>query len=84
MKKFLAFALSLVLALGLTACGGSSTKDDAPASDEASSTTDTVAKTEIVYGKSQGPYGVYDAECSGRLGWHLHCCPFGKETAAHC
>lgn len=51
MKKFFALALSLILALGLTACGSgdSSTPDDA-------SNTGTSAKTEIVYGKSQGPY----------------------------
>ena len=54
MKKFLALTLSLILALSLTACGGS----DNSASDDASTseTADTPAKTEIVYGKSQGPY----------------------------
>ena len=54
MKKFLALTLSLILALSLTACGGS----DNSASDDASTseTADTPTKTEIVYGKSQGPY----------------------------
>ena len=54
MKKFLALTLSLILALSLTACGGS----DNSASDDASTseTADTPTKTEIVYCKSQGPY----------------------------
>ena len=51
MKKFFALALSLILALSLTACGSG----DSPASGDASN-TGTSAKTEIVYGKSQGPY----------------------------
>ena len=51
MKKFFALALSLILALSLTACGSG----DSPASGDTSN-TGTSAKTEIVYGKSQGPY----------------------------
>lgn len=50
MKKFFALPLSLALALSLAACGGGSA-----ASADASG-ADAAAKTEIVYGKSQGPY----------------------------
>ena len=47
--------MSLILILSLTACGGSdSSTDSAPAS--GASSADPAAKTEIVYGKSQGPY----------------------------
>lgn len=49
MKKFFALALSLILALSLAACGSSKDNASAPNSD-------SDAKTEIVYGKSQGPY----------------------------
>lgn len=54
MKKFFALTLSLILALSLTACSGG----DSSASDDASTTdtAETGVKTEIVYGKSQGPY----------------------------
>ena len=51
MKKFFALALSLSLVLSLAACGGNTSS-----SGEASSAPSTAAKTEIVYGKSQGPY----------------------------
>lgn len=55
MKKFFALVVSLILILSLTACGGSdSSTDSAPAS--GASSADPAAKTEIVYGKSQGPY----------------------------
>ena len=55
MKKFFALVLSLILILSLTACGGSdSSTDSAP--DSGASSADPAAKTEIVYGKSQGPY----------------------------
>ena len=55
MKKFFALVVSLILILSLTACGGSdSSTDSAPASE--ASSADPAAKTEIVYGKSQGPY----------------------------
>jgi D-methionine transport system substrate-binding protein len=67
MKKFLALSLSLALALGLTACGGSSNSSSAntAASSSAAASASSAAtsastaaggKTEIVYGKSQGPY----------------------------
>lgn len=51
MKKFFALALSLILVLSLAACGG----NDSSAPNDASD-TGTPTKTEIVYGKSQGPY----------------------------
>lgn len=55
MKKFFALVVSLILILSLTACGGSdSSTDSAP--DSGASSADPAAKTEIVYGKSQGPY----------------------------
>ena len=55
MKKFFALVVSLILILSLTACAGSdSSTDSAP--DSGASSADPAAKTEIVYGKSQGPY----------------------------
>lgn len=54
MKKFFAFGLSLSLVLGLTACGSSSGNSSAGGNNGAATTSEQ--KTEIVYGKSQGPY----------------------------
>ena len=54
MKKFVAFGLSLSLALGLTACGSASGNSSAGGNNGAATTSEQ--KTEIVYGKSQGPY----------------------------
>lgn len=54
MKKFFAFGLSLSLVLGLTACGSSSGNSFAGGNNGAATTSEQ--KTEIVYGKSQGPY----------------------------
>lgn len=54
MKKFVAFGLSLSLALGLTACGSASGNSSADGNNGAATMSEQ--KTEIVYGKSQGPY----------------------------
>lgn len=54
MKKFLAVGLSLALVLGLTACGSSSGNSTAGGKNGATGASEQ--KTEIVYGKSQGPY----------------------------
>ena len=60
MKKIYALLLSAVLAFGLTACGSGDSGETADAvNTNSSETTDEIntdSKTEIVYGKSQGPY----------------------------
>lgn len=59
MKKIITLTLSLALALGLTACGANETPAAASsvtAASSAAASAGSDAKTEIVYGKSQGPY----------------------------
>ena len=55
MMRYCELLVYMILIMSLTACGGSdSSTDSAPAS--GASSADPAAKTEIVYGKSQGPY----------------------------
>lgn len=56
MKKFFALSLSLILALSLTACGAKEDASSSPTASLPAASSTPAAKTEIVYGKSQGPY----------------------------
>ncbi|MBQ8390662.1 MAG: metal ABC transporter substrate-binding protein [Oscillibacter sp.] len=57
MKKLFTLSLSLLLALSLTACGAKETPAaSSPAASSVPAASIPTEKTEIVYGKSQGPY----------------------------
>ena len=57
MKKLFTLSLSLLLALSLTACGAKETPAaSSPAASSVPAASISTEKTEIVYGKSQGPY----------------------------
>ncbi|MBQ8851799.1 MAG: metal ABC transporter substrate-binding protein [Oscillibacter sp.] len=57
MKKLFTLSLSLLLALSLTACSAKETPAaSSPAASSVPAASISTEKTEIVYGKSQGPY----------------------------